>query len=214
MYDIQLFGRLEVRTRGVRLTGGDFGGVRPRHILALLALRGAMHRTELADLLCDGQPPAAPAATVEDDISLLRRRLDPASTVRTSVITSSNGRYELVADQVRVDVARFDELVAAAGRRTGERALPPLTAAAYLAAAPLLTGEDTAWAAEARSVYRTRLREALLNAAGHARSAGRQRDALALAARAMEIDPVAERAWLLSMTARQHAASRAVPLPA
>src|SRR3954447_7671194 len=44
MYDIQLFGRLEVRTRGVRLTGRDFGGVKPRHILALLGLRGDLHK--------------------------------------------------------------------------------------------------------------------------------------------------------------------------
>jgi hypothetical protein len=34
MYEIQLFGRLEVRTRGVRLTGDDLGGPRARHILA------------------------------------------------------------------------------------------------------------------------------------------------------------------------------------
>ena len=42
MYDIQLFGRIQVRTRGVRLAGRDFGGVKPRHILALLALRGSV----------------------------------------------------------------------------------------------------------------------------------------------------------------------------
>jgi len=59
MYDIQLFGRLEVRTRGVRLTGRDFGGVKPRHILALLALRGAIHRSELADLRRDFESEAS-----------------------------------------------------------------------------------------------------------------------------------------------------------
>jgi DNA-binding SARP family transcriptional activator len=214
MYDIQLFGRLEVRTRGVRLAGGDFGGVRPRHILALLALRGAMHRTELADLLCDGRPPAGPMATVEDDVTLLRHRLDPTSTVRNSVITSSNGGYELVAERVRVDVARFDELVAAAHGRTAERALRPLTAAAHLADRPLLADEEPAWATAARSRYRAKLRAALLDAAGHARVAGRPREALELAARAMEINPVAERGWLLSMTARYEPAGRVAPLPA
>ena len=56
MYDIQLFGRLEVRTRGIRLAGRDFGGVKPRHILALLALRGGLHSEELAQLLWDGRP--------------------------------------------------------------------------------------------------------------------------------------------------------------
>nr|BFE76042.1 hypothetical protein GCM10020092_093430 [Actinoplanes digitatis] len=60
MYEIQLFGRLEVRTRGVRLTGQDFGGEKPRQILALLALRGETNGAELAELLWSGRPPAQP----------------------------------------------------------------------------------------------------------------------------------------------------------
>ena len=55
MFDIQLFGRIEVRTRGVRLAGADFGGDRPRHLLALLALRGEASISELADLLGTGR---------------------------------------------------------------------------------------------------------------------------------------------------------------
>ena len=78
MYEIQLFGRIEVRTRGVRLAGRDFGGVKPRHILALLALRGSVHKAELTELLWDGRPPANHVATVESYVSLLRHRLDPS----------------------------------------------------------------------------------------------------------------------------------------
>jgi len=78
MHDIQLFGRLEVRTRGVRLSGRDFGGIKPRHILALLALRGPLGKTELTELLWDGKPPANNKATMESDVSVLRHRLDPA----------------------------------------------------------------------------------------------------------------------------------------
>ena len=51
MFDIQLFGRVEVRTRGECLAGDDFGGDRPRHLLALLALRGEVSIKELAELL-------------------------------------------------------------------------------------------------------------------------------------------------------------------
>src|SRR5215213_9374598 len=137
MYEIQLFGPLQVRTRGVRLVGRDFGGDRSRQLLALLALHGAMHKAELTEMLWEGRPPADHMTTVESYVSLLRHRLDPSATARDSVITSSNGGYALIAEQVRVDVARFDELVAAASRRTAGRALGPLTAAVHLATAPL-----------------------------------------------------------------------------
>lgn len=214
MYDIQLFGRLEVRTRGLRLAGRDFGGVKPRHILALLALRGAIHKAELSELLWDGSPPASHLATVESYVSLLRHRLDPAATVRNSVITTSNGGYALIADQVRVDVARFDELVAAAHGRTARRALPPLTAAAHLADRPLLVDESPDWATSARSRYRARLCDALLDAAGHAMATGRAREALALSTKVVEIDPAAERGWLITMSALRRLGDRVAALQA
>jgi hypothetical protein len=54
-------------------------------------------------------------------------------------------------------VARFDEVVAAAAGRPAERAVKPLTAAAFLATRPLLEDEDAPWAAELRSEYRAKL---------------------------------------------------------
>ncbi len=215
MYDIQLFGRLEVRTRGVRLTGRDFGGVKPRHILALLALRGDLHKAELAELLWGGRPPADHLATVESYVSLLRHRLDPDGQTRDSVITTRNGGYALVADQVRVDVARFDELVAAASGRTAGRALRPLTAAAHLAARPLLEDvEQHDWVNQAREQYRARLVATLLDAGGHALAAGDPRGALALVDRAVGLDPVAERGWAIAMAAHRLLGDRVAALRA
>src|SRR4051794_5630710 len=172
MYEIQLFGRLEVRTRGVRLAGRDFGGVKPRHILALLALRGAVRSDELTDLLWSGRPPAGHATALRRHLAVLRHRLDPAGSVGDSVIVSGDDGYALLAERVRVDVSRFDELVAAASGRTAGRALPPLTAAAHVARGPLLADERPAWAAAARELYRVRLLETLLVAAGHAVASG------------------------------------------
>lgn len=149
LYEIQLFGPLEVRTRGVRLSGGDLGGDAPRHILALPALRGKVRTAEPADLVWQGRPPTGHPATLEGQLSLLRHHLDPGGSVRDSIITASNGGYALVAGRVHVDVARFDELVAAAAHRPARGALRPLTAAAHVAARPLL--EDVAepeWAAQ------------------------------------------------------------------
>jgi DNA-binding SARP family transcriptional activator len=214
MYDIQLFGPLQVRTRGLRLAGRDFGGVKPRHILALLALHGAMRKAELTETLWDGRPPANHVATVESYVSLLRHRLDPGATARDSVITTGNGGYALVADQVRVDVARFDELVAAAAGRTANRALRPLTAAVHLAASPLLSDEQSEWVTSARSLYRDRLVETLLEAGRHALATGRAREALALAGRAVALDPVAERGWFIAMDAHRELGDRVAALRA
>ncbi|WP_250000805.1 hypothetical protein [Actinoplanes sp. M2I2] len=157
MFDIQLFGRLEVRTRGVVLTGTDFGGDHPRRILALLALRGAMSTSELAGLLGEKKK------TVESDMSLLRDRLEPGATPGDSVVRRRAGRWSLDPEQVRVDAARFDELVAAAAARPADRAVKPLTAAAYLASRPLLEDEDEPWAAAARAEYRAKFTTARLD---------------------------------------------------
>ena len=214
MYDIQLFGRLEVRTRGVRLAGHDFGGVKPRHILALLALRGAVRAEELTELLWSGRPPANHVATMHSYVSVLRHCLDPSASVRDSVVADSDGGYALVAERVRVDVARFDELVSAANGRTASRALRPLTAAAHLAGGPLLADERSAWADAARERYRMRLLETLLEAAGYALAAGLSREALALAERAIELDPVAERGWRMAMAAHRALGDRVAALRA
>jgi DNA-binding SARP family transcriptional activator len=151
MFDIQLFGRIEVRTRGVRLAGADFGGDRPRHLLALLALRGEASISELADLLGTGKK------TLAGDLGILREHLEPGVTERESVIVTQRGRLRLNPERVRIDVARFDELITVAAGRPAERAVKPLTAAAFLASRPLLEDEDAPWAAEARTTYRAKL---------------------------------------------------------
>ncbi len=215
MHEIQLFGRLEVRTRGVRLSGRDFGGVKPRHILALLALRGALHKGELAELLWEGAPPANHVATLESYVSVLRRRLDPDAAARHSVICTRNGGYALDTERVRVDVDRFDELVAAAAGRSPARALPPLTAAARLAGGPLLGDEaGPGWAAQARERYRVRLVEALLDGGEHALAAGHPQTAQELAARAVALEPFAERGWYVSMAAYRAVGDRVSALRA
>jgi hypothetical protein len=151
MFDIQLFGRVEVRTRGLRLSGADFGGEGPRHLLALLALRGEASISELGDLLGAGKK------AVENDLAVLRERLEPGVSPRESVIVTHRGRARLDPERVRVDVARFDELIAAAAGRPADRAVKPLTAASFLATRPLLEDEDAPWAAELRSEYRAKL---------------------------------------------------------
>ena len=162
MFDIQLFGRVEVRTRGERLSGADFGGDGPRRLLALLALRGEVSISELAELLGTSKK------SVEADLSVLRQNLEPGVTPRDSVITTHRGRLRLNPDRVRVDVARFDELMTIAAGRPADRAAKPLAAAAFLANRPLLEDEDTPWAAEIRGEYLAKLAVAMPNDAREA----------------------------------------------
>jgi DNA-binding SARP family transcriptional activator len=145
---------------------------------------------------------------------VLRHRLDPDGHARDSVIATAAGGYALVADRVRVDVARFDELVTAAAGRTCGRALPPLTAAAHLADRPLLVEERSGWASDARDTYRARLLTALLDAAGHALAAGRSREAVRLAERAVGLDPVAERGWAVAIAGHRALGDRVAALRA
>jgi DNA-binding SARP family transcriptional activator len=87
----------------------------------------------------------------------LCRHLDPVGSESDSFVTSSDDEYALAPDRVRVDVARFEELVAAAAGRPHRSALRPLVAAAHLAGRPLLedmTGPE--WVTRAREHYRDR----------------------------------------------------------
>jgi DNA-binding SARP family transcriptional activator len=209
MHEIRMFGGLEVRTRGVRLAGHDFGGVESRHILALLALHGALGETDLVDLLWAGRPPGDHRTVLKRHVSVLRARLDPVGPAGRPIVVTTGGAarvtgYALDRDRVRTDVARFDELLAAATGRTPTRALPPLTAAAHLAGCPLLDGElDRGWVTEARKHYRNRLIESLLGTADRALSTGEPEAALDLAGRVVALEPSAERGWFVTMAAHR-----------
>ncbi|MER7443871.1 AfsR/SARP family transcriptional regulator [Micromonospora avicenniae] len=215
MYEIQLFGSTRVRSGAAALSGRDFGGVKPRQILALLALRGALPKDELAELLWFGRPPANHVATLESYVSVLRRRLDPRGSARRSVILTRNGGYRLDGDRVSVDVARFDALLAAAAGRGPSQALPPLRAALTLVNEPLLVDEPSAgWAVDARERYRKRIVDALLGTATHTLAVGDAPAALEFATRALRWDPLAERGWYLRIAAHKADGDRAAALGA
>jgi DNA-binding SARP family transcriptional activator len=208
-YDIKLFGHTEVRSPGATLTARDFGGIKPRQILTLLALRGALSKAELADQLWQGSPPADHTATLESYVSVLRRRLGGSST-RTSIVVTRNGGYAIDGDRATTDVGRFDALVAAAQHQPPPLALTTLSQALSLAEEPLLADEPhVTWATEFRGRYLARLVEAATRAAEHALTVRQPAHAQELASRATAIDPLAEHAWRLRMTAYQQVGDRA-----
>jgi DNA-binding SARP family transcriptional activator len=210
MFEVKLFGPTEVRTPRGLLTARDFGGVKQRHILQLLVLHGTLSKAELAELVWEGNPPAEYVATLESYVSLLRRRLDPTAPARRSAVVTRTGGYALDTDRVTTDVRRFDILLVNAGGLPADEALPLLGQAVALADAPLLADEMyPTWASDARSRHRARLVDAATRAADHAMTIGDAAYADDLAVRATDIDPLAEAAWRVRMSAHHTLGDRA-----
>ena len=127
----------------------------------------------LVEDLWGEDPPGNPANTLQGRVSALRRALGPAGS--GLVVTRPPG-YVLEADPGRVDAARFERLVAEAGRADGAEAAGRLEEGLGLWRGPALAEfADRPWAqAEAARLEELRLAavEALaelrLAAGGHA----------------------------------------------
>jgi DNA-binding SARP family transcriptional activator len=209
MIEVRLFGTARVETLHRQLTCRDFGGVKHRHILQLLALHRVLSKTRLAELLWEGDPPTGYVTTLESYVSVLRRRLDPSAPTRNSVVVTRTGGYALDPSRVDVDLWEFDDLLARADALPAAAALPLLDRALALANQPLLADDVfLTWAAEARQRHSTRVVAAATMAAEHALSLGDTRLAIDLAARATDLDPLAESAWRLRISALHTAGDR------
>jgi DNA-binding SARP family transcriptional activator len=209
MIDVRLFGPARVQTPSRQLDCRDFGGVKHRHILQLLSLHKVLSKAELAELLWEGDPPTGYVTTLESYVSVLRRRLDPNAAARNSVVLTRTGGYALDASRVSVDLWRFDGLLASADGLPATAALPLLEQALAVAGQPLLADEAClTWAADARQRHSSRLVAAATWAAEHALALGDTRRADDLAARATDLDPLAENAWRLRMAALHAAGDR------
>ncbi|MFL6222801.1 MAG: AfsR/SARP family transcriptional regulator, partial [Actinomycetes bacterium] len=151
---------------------GILGPLEVRHGPGLLRVPGAKERALLADLLVHAgrvvsadrlvedlwgdDPPGNPANTLQGRVSALRRALGPAGA--GLVVTRPPG-YVLEADPGQVDAARFERLVAKAGRAAGDAAAGPLQDALGLWRGPALAEfADQPWAqAEAARLEELRL---------------------------------------------------------
>lgn len=82
--DVSLLGSLVVTTGARCVRGRDLGGAKPRGLLELLLLaRGkSVSKDALADALWGMSPPNNVAGTIEQYVSLLRRRLRRSGAVQ------------------------------------------------------------------------------------------------------------------------------------
>jgi DNA-binding SARP family transcriptional activator len=199
---IRLIGETQVRTPERVCSGRDFGGVKPRQLLEVLALHlgTSVSKERLADLLWEGQPPGSWGPTLEGYVSQLRRVLEPGVPARTSMIRTVSGGYALDPDRVEVDSCTVRHLVAQASAARPGVALPLLRQALETASHELLVSSSgTAWAAAARREHLLVCVDAATNAAQHALHLGQPDLATVLADRALALDPMAEEACRRAM---------------
>ena len=177
MIGVTLLGNMSV-DGAVRLGSADMGGVKPRQLLALLALEHGrpVPKEALADRLWEERPPSGCITTLESYVCLLRRKLRlPAG--RHCAIATSHGGYLLDPELVRVDL---DDV-----RRLLEGDTASVLEGLDLIQGDLLADEPYAsWAEEARTGFAELLATACTRAARAANASGDHDTAVRLASEA------------------------------
>ncbi|MEY9930832.1 DNA-binding SARP family transcriptional activator/tetratricopeptide (TPR) repeat protein [Catenulispora sp. GP43] len=115
-YRVDLLGPPRIHVVGEPI---DLGGPRQEKLLTLLVLEAdrVLPVEALVDALWDEDPPATARRQVHNAVSELRRRLGPAR----EVVVSHRYGYRACVSARNVDVHRFRELVAVAGRAASDR---------------------------------------------------------------------------------------------
>ncbi len=202
---IQLFGELRV----VDTPRGDLGprdlpGLKPKQLLEILVVdRGhVVPKSKLADLLWREDLPRNHTATLETYVSVLRQTLEPGVPARDSVIVTERGGYRLDTKRVEVDLDEFDRLLQDAAGADPLVALAGINTALRLVRGQVLEDEPySEWAETERAIYQQRLVQALIDAGRLSLLTGEASAALALAERAVTLNPLAEAAYQVLMTA-------------
>jgi DNA-binding SARP family transcriptional activator len=197
MLSITLFGTTSATQEADGTEFTDFGGVKPRQILEILALAAGtpVPKDRLADLLWDGAPPRSYVGTLESYVCVLRRRLGCARGRAAAITTTSNG-YLLDPRQVRVDLNTCRVLFAQAVASSPRTALQLVDDALALADGSLLASEPyMGWASREREVFTRELVIACTKASRHALDLGKHERAVELARTAVQHDRFAEEAW-------------------
>lgn len=200
--EIKLLGQTQVLDVGRVVAGRDFGGVKCRQILEILALQVGhqLSKSRLIDLLWGPTPPESALATLEGYVSLLRGRLEPGVPTRSSIIRTVNGGYLLDADRVTVDLSEVRALVARGRVSRSGTALGLLHRAVDAGAAELLASAPCAeWAETARRGHARLMTEAGTEAALIALDLGQPELAVELAQGVLVRDELAEQACRIAV---------------
>jgi DNA-binding SARP family transcriptional activator len=208
---IYVLGPTRVVTPSGTVGISDFGGVKPRQILEILAVSAGtpVSKECLADQLWDGHPPKSYLGTLESYVCVLRRSLGLGGGRGAGVITVPQG-YLLDSDVHAVDLTSFRSLVhrARAAHGDPESSLALLEQALELVQGDLLADETyAAWAIEERGRFQAEVVAAASLAASQALALGRPEEACRWAHTALAHDRLAEHVWRILMQAL-HASGR------
>lgn len=204
---INLIGPLRIQRGGTLLDARKLGGPKPRQILEILLLQlgNPVSKDRLIDLLWCGNAPAEALPTLESYVSVLRRNLQPGAG-RSGPLRTSTGGYFIDRSMVDVDLDRFETLLRSTQQAEPVRSYGLLHEALDLATAPLLGDELLpTWAEEERALHETRVTEATILAAETASALGLPEEAISRSNRALDRDPLNERAWTALILAFEQA---------
>jgi DNA-binding SARP family transcriptional activator len=190
-----LFGETRIDVDGRVIHARELAGVKPRLLLEYLAVNVGqpVSKSRLVDVLWPEDAPSGAIATMETYISLLRRTLQPRTPAKGSVIRTVTGGYCLDASRVDVDLHEFSRLMDAALADSSECGAAAMKRAMSLVTGELLASDANApWAEQYREQFATTLVNACTGAAGCNYEHGDFTTAMAMARRALELDPYAE----------------------
>ncbi|HLI57598.1 MAG TPA: BTAD domain-containing putative transcriptional regulator [Actinomycetota bacterium] len=199
--EFRLLGRFAAWRTGTEIPAAAFGGRLVRSLVrVLLTRRGAfVSKDLLTEALWPSRAPADPSANLDVLVSRARRALgDPG------LVTAGSGGYSFCGDEAccRVDAERF-LAEAASGAAASEDGNPVLALRAFQSALDLWQGEPLAedryadWAQEYRRALGRAHLDVLEGAATAALAAGMPVRAVALAERAVTLEPLREAGHLL-----------------
>lgn len=206
MLEIRLLGPTVAIADGRRIQGAGLGGLKPRQLLAMLALDlGApLSKDLIAERLWEGRPPPSWIATIESYVCVLRRELG-LGRGRDAVLATTSHGYRLDPERVRVDVVDVLALLEG-GPEHVSRALDRMSGD-LLANEPYLS-----WAIEQREALDETVSGACLRAAREARGQGKVALALRLARAAHQRCPFSETTLRELMQVLTESGSRIIAL--
>ncbi|TDC04282.1 AfsR/SARP family transcriptional regulator [Nonomuraea longispora] len=122
--ELEVLSRFRIRVGGRWLAPGS---AKQRSLLGLLALQPGttVGYDEIAEVLWGPDPPASGRRLIHTHVARLRRLMEPGlpRPSAAKVLIGVRDGYRLSADNVRLDLARFDDLVRQAGQADGADAL-------------------------------------------------------------------------------------------
>lgn len=149
-----------------------------RALLGLLAAGAGrvVPLERIVDGLWGTDPPVSATKVVQTHVSQLRRLLEPDRRERWRVLVTHPSGYELVGDEVALDVARFEEAVQEASQLPAADAVQTLRRALALWRGPPYAGIDRPFvAAEAARLEQLRVAASIRCLAGELAEVGTRR---------------------------------------